>query len=170
MSTVRWSCETLALHGYPRLTETSRCRPQPSWRALQQSTPRCVLSSAVPATALCARSIAYCCVPPAASPRRLRPSCFARARGSRLVRAYRAGSVGVCIAPDGQRAIVVQSTLLLPCLTRPLSALLHQAPRAYGWGRPRWRCATLALTRQAQQGRSVSAAPDSPSLATVRGS
>jgi hypothetical protein len=38
-----------------------------------------------------------------------------------------------------------------------LLALLKVSPRAYGWCRTRWRGATLALTRQATRGITVSA-------------
>jgi transposase len=75
----------------------------------------------------------------------------------RIVRAYRAGSLGIRIDPDGQRSIAVQSTILRPWLTRSLGALLKKAPRAYGWCRTRWSCATLAATLQAKHGIEVSA-------------
>ncbi len=47
--------------------------------------------------------------------------------------------------------------MLLPTLRRSLLALLKATPRAYGWGRTRWSCATLALTLQAKRGITVSA-------------
>jgi transposase len=75
----------------------------------------------------------------------------------RIVRAYRAGNLGVQIDPDGQLSIAVQSTILMPWLTRSLGALLKKAPRAYGWCRTRWSCATLAMTLQAKHGIEVSA-------------
>jgi putative transposase len=75
----------------------------------------------------------------------------------RLVRAYRAGSLGIRIDPDGQLSIAVQSTILMPWLTRSLGTLLKKAPRAYGWCRTRWSCATLAMTLQANHGIAVSA-------------
>jgi transposase len=75
----------------------------------------------------------------------------------RMVRAYRAGSLGVRIAHDGQLSIAIQSTILMPWLTRSLGALLKKAPRAYGWCRTRWSCATLAMTLQAKHGIEVSA-------------
>jgi transposase len=75
----------------------------------------------------------------------------------RIVRAYRAGSLGVRIDHDGQLAIAVQSTILMPWLTRSLGALLKKAPRAYGWCRTRWSCATLAMTLQAKHEIEVSA-------------
>jgi putative transposase len=76
----------------------------------------------------------------------------------RIVRAYRAGSLGIRIDPDGQLSIAVQSPILMPWLLRSLGALLKKAPRAYGWCRPRWSCATLAMTLQANDGIAVSAA------------
>jgi transposase len=76
----------------------------------------------------------------------------------RIVRAYRAGRLGSPIDHDGQLSIAVQSTILMPWLTRSLGALLKQAPRAYGWCRARWSCATLAMTLQAKHGIEVSAA------------
>src|SRR5215467_6358551 len=36
----------------------------------------------------------------------------------RIVRAYRAGSLGIRIEPDGQFSIAVQATLVMPWLTR----------------------------------------------------
>jgi hypothetical protein len=47
--------------------------------------------------------------------------------------------------------------VLLPTLRRSLLALLKAPPRAYGWCRTRWSCATLALTLQAKRGITVSA-------------
>ena len=44
-----------------------------------------------------------------------------------------------------------------PTLRRSLLALLKAPPRAYGWCRTRWSCATLALTLQAKRGITVSA-------------
>jgi putative transposase len=75
----------------------------------------------------------------------------------RIVRAYRMGGLGIRIDPDGQLSIAVQSTILMPWLTRSLGAMLKKTPRAYGWCRTRWSCATLAMTFQAQHGIAVSA-------------
>jgi transposase len=75
----------------------------------------------------------------------------------RIVRAYRTGSLGIRVDPDGQLSIAVQSTILMPWLTRSLGALLKKAPRAYGWCRTRWSCATLAITLQTKHGIAVSA-------------
>ena len=41
---------------------------------------------------------------------------------------------------------------LTPSLQRSLLTLLKESSAAYGWCRTRWRCATLALQLQAQQG------------------
>src|SRR3954462_2993818 len=46
---------------------------------------------------------------------------------------------------------------LTPSLQRSLLSLLKKAPAAYGWGRPRWSCATLALQLQTQRGIPLSA-------------
>ena len=75
----------------------------------------------------------------------------------RIVRAYRAGSLGIRVDQDGQLSIAVQTTILMPWLTRSLGAVLKKAPRAYGWCRTRWSCATLAATLQAKHGIEVSA-------------
>ena len=75
-----------------------------------------------------------------------------------IVWAYRAGHLGIQIDPDGQLSMAVQSSILMPWLTRSLGALLKKAPRAYGWCRTRWSCATLAMTLRAKHGTEVSAA------------
>lgn len=75
----------------------------------------------------------------------------------RTVRAYRAGTLG--LEHDAQGGIIspVRTTVLLPTLRRSLLALLKTAPRAHGWCRTRWSCATLALTLEAKRGIKVSA-------------
>src|SRR5215831_11334896 len=75
----------------------------------------------------------------------------------RIVRAYRTGRLGVQINEDGHLSIAVQTTVLLPWLTRSLVPLLKAAPRAYGWCRTRWSCATLAATLKEKHGVEVSA-------------
>ena len=50
-----------------------------------------------------------------------------------------------------------RTTVLVPTLRRSLVALLKAAPRAYGWCRTRWSCATLAATLQTTRGITVSA-------------
>jgi hypothetical protein len=64
----------------------------------------------------------------------------------RIVRADRAGGLGIPIDPDGQLSVAVQTTVLRPWLMRSLGAWLKAAPRAYGWCRTRWSGATLAAT------------------------
>jgi putative transposase len=75
----------------------------------------------------------------------------------RTVRAYREGSLGLAHDDHGRLAPPVRTTVLLPTLRRSLVALLKTSPRAYGWCRTRWSCATLALTLQAKRGITVSA-------------
>ena len=75
----------------------------------------------------------------------------------RIVRAYRTGSLGIRIDLDGRLSVAVQTTMLMPWLTRSLGAILKAAPRAYGWCRTRWSCATLAATLKAKHGIEVSA-------------
>lgn len=86
-------------------------------------------------------------------------ACLFCSRSSvyRIVRAYRAGRLGIQLNEDGQLSIAVQSTILMPWLTRSLGAILKKVPRAYGWCRTRWSCATLAATLQAKHGLEVSA-------------
>jgi len=75
----------------------------------------------------------------------------------RTVRAYRQGSLGWKHDDQGRLIPPVRTTVLLPRLRRSLVALLKAPPRAYGWGRTRWSCATLALTWQTTRGIMVSA-------------
>jgi putative transposase len=75
----------------------------------------------------------------------------------RTVRAYRAGLLGLEPDDDGQLRPPVRTTVLVPTLRRSLLALLKAPPRAYGWCRTRWSCATLAATLQAKRGLTVSA-------------
>ena len=75
----------------------------------------------------------------------------------RTVRAYRAGSLAWEYDDDGQLGPPVRRTMLFATLRRSLVALLKAPPRAYGWCRTRWSCATLALTWQATRGITVSA-------------
>jgi putative transposase len=75
----------------------------------------------------------------------------------RIVRAYRAGHLGIRIDPANQLSIAVRMTVLMPWLMRSLGAILKAAPRSYGWCRTRWSCATLAATLQAKHGIEVSA-------------
>jgi putative transposase len=75
----------------------------------------------------------------------------------RTVRAYQKGSFERGHNADDPLVPPVRRTVLLPMLRRSLVALLKAPPRAYGWCRTRWSCATLALTWQAKWGITVSA-------------
>jgi transposase len=74
----------------------------------------------------------------------------------RIVRAYRAGTLSFgegreCTAQQSRRRV------LTPSLKRSVLALLKTAPRALGWCRTRWSCATLAVELQVRRGIIVSA-------------
>jgi transposase len=84
--------------------------------------------------------------------------CCSRARVSRTVRAYRARPLAWEHDAQGRRVPSVRPTGRLPTLRRALLARLNAPPRADGWGRTRWRCATLAMTLQTKRGITVSAA------------
>jgi putative transposase len=75
----------------------------------------------------------------------------------RTVRAYREGSLGWEHDAQGRLVPPVRTTVLLPTLRRSFLPLLKAPPRAYGWCRTRWSCATLALTLLAKRGLTVSA-------------
>jgi putative transposase len=75
----------------------------------------------------------------------------------RTVHAYREGTLGWEHDAQGQLVPPLRTTVLLPTLRRSLLALLKAPPRASGWCRTRWSCATLALTLQARRGVTVSA-------------
>jgi transposase len=74
----------------------------------------------------------------------------------RIVRAYQAGTLtfeaATEYAPHPQRL-----RLLTPSLKRSVLALLKTAPRALGWCRTRWSCATVAVELQVRRGIVVSA-------------
>jgi transposase len=73
----------------------------------------------------------------------------------RVVKAYRAGTLMFADSTegDGGRARV---RILTPSLQRSVLALLKTVPRAWGWCRTRWSCASLALELQARRGVQVS--------------
>jgi DDE superfamily endonuclease/Winged helix-turn helix len=75
----------------------------------------------------------------------------------RTLRTYRAGTLGLEHDDQGRLVPSVRTTVLLPTLRRSLVVLLKATPRAYGWCRTRWSCATLALMLQAKRGVAVSA-------------
>jgi transposase len=85
--------------------------------------------------------------------------CCSRSSVYRTVRAYREGTLGWEHDSQGRLVPPLRTTVLLPTLRRSLRALLKAPPRAYGWCRTRWSCATLALTLQARRGVTVSAEP-----------
>jgi putative transposase len=74
----------------------------------------------------------------------------------RIVRAYRAGTLSF---EEGSARAMQQRRLrrLTPSLKRSVQALLKTAPRALGWCRTRWSCATLAVEVQVRRGIAVSA-------------
>ena len=72
----------------------------------------------------------------------------------RVVKAYRAGTL-IFDSPGAADASRVR--VLTPTLQRSLLAILGTVPRAWGWCRTRWSCATLALELQARRGVRVSA-------------
>src|ERR687888_2329323 len=70
----------------------------------------------------------------------------------RVVKAYRAGRLSWEAETEGGGRPPGQLTGLSPVLKRSLLAILHAAPRACGWWRTRWSCATVALEVQARRG------------------
>jgi len=75
----------------------------------------------------------------------------------RIVRAYRAGTLGLEPDEDGRLSPPRRTSVLVPTVRRALVARLKAPPRAYGWCRTRWSCATLALTLKTKRGITVSA-------------
>src|SRR3989441_9650166 len=75
----------------------------------------------------------------------------------RIVRLYRAQKLGFTVDAEGQVMAPVRTTILLPWMKRSLGALLKAPPRAYGWCRTRWSCATLAAQLKTKHGLEVSA-------------
>ena len=74
----------------------------------------------------------------------------------RIVRAYRAGRLTfeeASVPAPQQRRL----RLLTSSLKRSVHALLKTTPRAFGWCRTRWSCATLAVELQVRRGIEVSA-------------
>ncbi len=71
----------------------------------------------------------------------------------RVVRTYRAGQwAGLTEGEETQR----WPQVLSPGLKRSVLAILKAVPRACGWCRTRWSCATLALELRARRGLEVS--------------
>lgn len=75
----------------------------------------------------------------------------------RVVRAYRAGDLERLEEEEGLRCPLAWRTGLTPTLRRSVLAILQAAPRACGWCRTRWSCATVALEVRARRGVVVSA-------------
>jgi transposase len=74
----------------------------------------------------------------------------------RVVRAYRAGDLER-LEEEGLGHPLARRTGLTPTLRRSVLAILQAAPRACGWCRTRWSCATVALEVRARRGVVVSA-------------
>jgi transposase len=74
----------------------------------------------------------------------------------RIVRAYRAGT-RTCAEGSERATQQRRRRVLTPSLQRSVLALLRTAPRALGWCRTRWSCATLAVEVQVRRGIEVSA-------------
>jgi transposase len=75
----------------------------------------------------------------------------------RVVKAYRAGQLEGLLADQGGESARTRATVLSPAFKRSLLAILKAVPRACGWCRTRWSCATVALEVQARRGVGVSA-------------
>lgn len=75
----------------------------------------------------------------------------------RVVKAYRKGHLEVALASEEAEQGQVGMRVLGPALERSAVAILHAVPRACGWCRTRWSCATIALELQARRGLTVSA-------------
>ena len=75
----------------------------------------------------------------------------------RVVKAYREGRLEVRLEEEGVARAPRGMTVLLPALKRSVLAILNSVPRACGWCRTRWSCATIALEFQARRGIEVSA-------------
>jgi transposase len=75
----------------------------------------------------------------------------------RVGKAYRAGQLEGTLADQGGESARAGGTVLSPALKRSLLAILKAVPRACGWCRTRWSCATVALEVQARRGVGVSA-------------
>jgi transposase len=73
----------------------------------------------------------------------------------RIVRAYQAGRL-TCAEGSKRAAQQRRRRVLTPSLQRSVLALLKTAPRALGWSRTRWSCATLAVELQVRRGITIS--------------
>jgi transposase len=77
----------------------------------------------------------------------------------RVVRAYQAGQWEELAEGEetGRESRQRRPTVLSPALKRSVLAILNSVPRACGWCRTRWSCATVALELHARRGIEVSA-------------
>ena len=75
----------------------------------------------------------------------------------RIVKAYGAGQLELTLEEDSPGPVPGRLTVLSPALKRSVLAILTAVPRACGWCRTRWSCATVALELQARRGIVVSA-------------
>jgi transposase len=73
----------------------------------------------------------------------------------RIIRAYRTGTL--TFIEGSARAVRQRRRVLTPSLQRSVLALLKRAPRALGWCRTRWSCATGAVELQVRRGMTSSA-------------
>jgi transposase len=74
----------------------------------------------------------------------------------RVVKAYQEGRLDG-VGEEGQGLRPARVTVLSPALKRSVLAILHAVPRACGWCRTRWSCATVALELRSRRGIAVSA-------------
>lgn len=75
----------------------------------------------------------------------------------RIVSAYRSNSLGFHFIDDSAILPPVRTTIVSPSFKRSLLAMLKVSPKAFGWCRTRWSCATLAAQLKVNRGREVSA-------------
>jgi transposase len=73
----------------------------------------------------------------------------------RIVRAYQTGRL-TCAEGSERPAQQSRRRVLTPSLQRSVLALLKTTPRALGWCRTRWSCATLAVELQVRRGITIS--------------
>jgi len=81
----------------------------------------------------------------------------ARSSVYRVVKAYREGRLEATLEREGTESRQARLRRLAPALQRSVLAILHAVPRACGWCRTRWSCATVARELQARRGITVSA-------------
>jgi hypothetical protein len=143
---------------HPRLEETSPGPSAPSARWPRQNTRRCWPRCGARDAATCSPATSYGCVRPDVTRPILPGSYAARAPGytarcapiSRALWAWSTMSMADSSHPSGRPCCSRRcGGRCWPCSRRP--------PRACGWGRTRWSCATLALTLPSKRGLTVSA-------------